>query len=348
VAAAVNEKSAQVRWSSVLGFALLLAPGFVLRTPNPSASALQSVSESEVVELVERDFAAWLSNRTGPGRAEVVASPDLAASLIYHGDVRAVGTPYAENRDGMLVTLRIVGSTSQDENIALIQRRKITHIVLASWDPLIDQFVQLESKGAKNTLVALMQNWLPPRWLRPIPYMLPQIPGFENQSIVVFEVVELQENSVALCGLAEYFLETQQAVLAAKAAEALGQLFSEDLGASIVRMEINMALGEEAKARSIYTTLQTQLANGGADGLTFDQRVSLAILLAQGSRLDQAKPIVERCMSEIDEQRLRSLTTVPLYRFQVLAKNFGFEFPDRHLQDLARTLLPPEMRNHLQ
>lgn len=330
-------------WSALTATAII--PGFFVLSP--ARSATESVSESEVESLIERDLAHWLANRTGAGRAAIIASPDLAASLAFSGGLRALGSPYFENRDGLSASLRIAGSTSQDEAYALIQRRNVTHIVLASWDPSLERLAELGGDKEHKSLVSLLHRWQPPRWLKPIPYQMPQIPGFEGQSVVVFEVVELQDNPVALSHLAEYFVETGQTDLAAAAASALARLFPDDLGATVARIQATAAIGDQRGANETFKILEQQLSVDSAQALPWDRRVMLAIVLAEAKRYDDARTQLQHCLDEMDESRLRSLSTVSLYRCQKLIKAFGLTIPDKGLEKLSRSLLPQEMRSAL-
>jgi hypothetical protein len=332
------------RWLWVGGIALSAALGAVLLIPR---GATASVSEAEVEGLIERDLAHWLAQRAGGDRPAILASPNLSASLAFKGGLRALGSPYSENSTGLNLSFRIASATSQDEALALVQRHQITHVVLASWDPTLEQVAELSGDKEQKSLVALLHQWRPPRWLKPIPYRMPQIPGFEGQSVVVFEVVELQDNSVALSHLAEYFVETDQPELAASAGAALKRLFPDDLGATIARVQTAAAMGDQRAANDAFKVLEHQLAGEGVQSLPWDRRVSLAVVLAEARRYDQARAQLEQCLAEMDEPRLRSLTTVSVYHFEQLIKEFGLPMPDSRLRELSRSLLPPEMRKTL-
>jgi hypothetical protein len=326
-------------WSA--GLALAVLPGLSVLTP--SFGSIQSVSEPELESLIETDLAHWLARRTGAGRAAVLASPNLAASLAFEGGLHALGSPYPENRTGLDLSIRIAATTSQDEAYALVQRHQITHVVLASWDPSLEQLAHLGSEKDRQTLVGLLHRWLPPRWLRPVPYPLPQVQGFEGQSVLVFEVVELQDNALALSRLAEYFVETGRTDLAGRAAFALGRSFPDDLGAQAARVQAASAAGDQDEARAAFKSLEARLAADASPSLPWDRRISVAIVLAEAKRFDQARALLEQSLAEIDEPRLRSLTPLSLYRFEALTKALGLRITDPHLAELARALLPPEM-----
>jgi hypothetical protein len=336
-----------IRWAVSACVIVLFAPGLLLLIPRTSAKENAPVDAGDVTSLIERDLAQWISNRAGPGRATVLASPSLTSALIFHGGIRGVGTPYRENKAGVSTAIRIAGMTAQDETMALAQRIELTHIVLASWDPFLDNYTRLSSQQPDKSLVALLHGWTAPRWLRPIPYTLPNIPGFEQQSVKVFEVVELQDNATALSRLAECFLELRLPDYAASVSEALERSFPEDLGALVSRATIWNALGNTKGFTTAFDRLLPLLAKGGDGDLLFDRRVSLAIVLTEGKRLDLARHQVRQCVEEIDEEKLRSLTPAALYRLHLLMKAFDQPIVDPELKRLSLTLLPAEMSSQL-
>jgi hypothetical protein len=75
--------------------------------------------------------------------------------------------------------------------------------------------------------------------------------------------------------------------------------------------------------------------------------MSLAIALVQGGRADLARDQVERCLEQIDEARLRSLSTVSLFYLQRLGRAFDLRIVDPRLRALAIKLLPPDLRSQI-
>ncbi len=332
-------------WAGLVG--LISIPGIVQLVPARGSTTAESVTETEIVSLVERDLAHWLANRVGPDGATVFAPPGLTTSLYFHGGLRGVGTPYLENKDGLAAALHLAASTSADEAQVLIRNRKITHIIMPSWDPALNDYARLGSSQPEHTLVGLLHHWLPPRWLRAVPYHLPQIPGFENQSVAVFEVTDIQDNVTALSGLAEYFAEMAMGPQAAAVRRTLEQSFPNDLSSLVAQAQVSSALRDTAAFNRALNALVPHLAGDEAQALAWDRRVSLAIVLAEGKRTDASREQVERCLTEMDEPLMRSLSPVALYRLQVLAKAFGLEIVEPTLRRLAPALLPPEMRSAL-
>ena len=61
----------------------------------------------------------------------------------------------------------------------------------------------------------------------------------------------------------------------------------------------------------------------------------------------KAREQTRRCLDEIDEAKLRSLTTGSLYRLQVLGLTYGMGIADQRLRRFALDLLPAEMSSRL-
>lgn len=326
------------------GLVLLLLPGFVAAWPQPSAD--EALAPTEARALVERDLAQWLAGRSEPGTI-AFGPPALSASLCYYGGFRIVASPYPGNQNGLALAVRIAGTGSTDEAQALIQQRGIHYIVLPSWDDTLDRLARLGSETPERSLIALLRQWLPPRWLRPVAYQLPVIPGLEQDSLAVFEVVEPQENAIALSRLAEYFVETGRLDLAAAVGDSLEQSFAADAGAMIARARVALARGESRTLARIMPELLPAVADGRDEDLPWERRANLAVVLAQTKHPDLARPQVKFCLTEADTERLRSLGPVSLFRLLALARAFHLEFTDPHLRETALKLLPAEFQAQL-
>ena len=89
------------------------------------------------------------------------------------------------------------------------------------------------------------------------------------------------------------------------------------------------------------------LSNGGDRYLPWDRRISLATVLVRGGQIGLARDQMRRCMGDLNEGRLRSLSTASLYDLLVLAHAFGLEITDPRIRDLAVDLLPDNLRGSL-
>jgi hypothetical protein len=341
-AAATTDGLAALGVRAGLGF--LLLPAFGVAWPRPAST--DNLTPSEARALVERDLAQWLAMRTEPGTI-AFAPPSLSGSLCYYGGLRVVASPYAGNQDGLALAARIAGTPSTDEAQALIQRRGIQYIVLPFWDDSLERLAQAGSPTPERSLVALLRQWLPPRWLRPVAYQLPVIPGLEQDSLAVFEVVEPQENAIALSRLAEYFIETNRLPLAAEVADALEKSFAADAGAMIARAKVALARGDGRALARVMPELLPAVADGRDEDLSWERRANLALVLVQTKHPDLARAQLEFCLLEADAERLRSLGPVSLFRLLSFARNQHLKFADPELQAFALGLLPAEFQAQL-
>jgi hypothetical protein len=342
VAAEAPGGFATIGWRSGLG--LLLLPGLVAGWPTPNPD--NSLAPTEARALVERDIAQWLALRAEPG-AIAFAPPALSGSLCYYGGLRVVASPYPGNQDGLTLAVRIAATTATDEAQALLQRRGIQYVVLPSWDDTLDRLARAQAEAPDRGFVALLRQWLPPRWLRPVAYQMPVIPGLERDSVAVFEVVEPQENVTALSRLAEYFVETGRLDLAAAVGDTLEQSFAADAGAMIARAKVALARGETRTLARIMPELLPAIADGRDEDLPWERRANLAVVLAQTKHPDLARHQVEFCLQEADAERLRSLGPVSLFRLLTLARAYRLDFADPALRPLAMGLLPAEFQAQL-
>ena len=344
----VVSRSTRWRWSVVM--ALVVLPGLVQLLPGKPANVRMILTTSEAEELIERHLAHWLARHAEEAGAVVYAPPHETTTLCFYGGLRGVGTFAAENRAGFGATLMIAGMNTMGEVQALIQIRGIRYIIVPSWDPFFDEFANLyldkRFAGRTSFLIAGLRRWNLPVWLRPLPYQMPEISGFEGQSALVFEVVDDQSPAVATSRLAEYLVETGRLDQAAAVGEELRR-FPGDIGALAARAQVQGARGDAAGLAQTVDLVRSRLANGADRFLPWDRRVSLAIVLAQGAQIEPAREQLRRCLTELDEKRLRFLTAGSLYNLQVLSRALELPIADPRLRKLAVALLPAELSGRL-
>jgi hypothetical protein len=337
--------SAARRAGSLAALALALIAGVGITIAPRTIRRNAPLQEHDVTSLIERDLGHWLSARSGASKPIVLASPNTSAALGFFGGFRTLASPYPENRDGTAAALRIASSTLQDEAQAMAEKRKITHVVLTSWDTFLDEYAHAATQGASNSFVALCRQYLAPRWLRPIAYPLPEIPG-EERAVIVYQVVELQEQVVALSRLAEYFVDMGMLENAGAVAATLEEHFPEDLGSLIARAQVAVAIDNPDRFRSAMGAALASLQSDAGEALLYDQRIALALMLAQGESFDLARQQAERCIEEASEENIRIVSPMNLFRFLGLIKAMGLSLdPASHQAALRR--VPGEMRGHL-
>lgn len=326
------------------GAAIAAVPGFLALAPSRVDAADLQLTPLERQGLAERAFAHWLAHRRGPEGAIVLAPPNLTVSLFYHGGLKGLGSPYRENEEGFRASIRLAGAVHADESHALARQRGVTHIVLPSWDNFLIEYARLGGAQVGETFVGLLQSWLPPRWLRPTPYYLPKLPGFENEQVFVFEQTDIQDNATALSRLAEYFLDMGQVDLAAQVAQSLAHEYAGDLGAQVAKARIEIVRRDRAALTKTLESIAAAVNEGSDETLLWDRRVSLSLVLAAGGRMPLAKVQAERAFYDMTEPDLRALPEATLFQFLSLGKTLGLAIEDPELNTLARSLLPSQLR----
>lgn len=335
------------RWLWIGGTAVVLVFGTVRLLPAGRGPADNTLTLAEAQGIMERDLAHWLARRAGGRQPPIVhAPPALTTTLAYYGGIRGLGSLSWESQEGLAVAVRIAISTSRDEALALLRRRGVSHVVLASWDGFFDAYTRASSMQVGELFYVGLNRWRLPPWLRPVPYQGPKIPGLENRAVRILEVVDDQDEPLAAARLTEYFIELGQLDNAQATRPGLLR-YPADLGVLVARAQLEIALQDGAAFTAVFDPLVSRLAGGADRNLNWERRVSLAVVLAKGQRLDLARGQVQRCLAEANEARLRSLTTNSLFYLLALNKNLGLSFADSRLQALALSLLPAELQQSL-
>lgn len=306
----------------------------------------ETVSPNEVQALIERDLAWWLARQAPEPAAVVLAPPELTVSLTYFGGLRGLGTPYPENEDGFRAALRLSAATSAAEGQALAESRRVRYIVIPSWDDYLDEYARVGAERPENSLVAQLHRWLAPRWLRPVPYLIPHVEGLPETSVAIFEVVEVQDNPTALARLGEYFVQTGHMSQAAQLAATLKERFAAEPAAWIARAQIAWARRDALAFGEALSGAKRMIEEGAAEALPWDLRVRLALVLASGREHALARDEAQRCLSEMDATLPRTLSNLTLRQFLDLLGSLGLEIADPDLRRTAESLLPAELRQH--
>lgn len=338
----------QWAWATAVGFILSLTPGLnqILKA-NPADASL---SGPDFESYIERDLGHWLNQHSTKSPA-ILAPPRVTSGLCFYGGLTGLSTFDRENQAGTSAAIRIVSASSLEEAFTLVDARKLTHIVIPFWDSHLNTYLQLGlGKEAANdrletSFLAVLQRWQIPPWLRALPYRLPPGQGV-NGPIIIFEIVDEQPPAVADARLVEYFMEMDLMDKAREQAKTLVK-YPNDWGALAMACTIAAATNDKAGLEIAREKLFSAVERPERRRLVWDRRVSLAIALAQQKRPDLARPQIEKCLAEISTDNLRSLTTVSLYRFNLLCKTYGQEISDPGLKALSRSLLRPDLRARL-
>jgi len=345
---AVHPRSGRWLWTGLA--ALLAIPGVMQLWPSRIAKADGKLTSAEAQELIERDLAHWLARHADNKGAIVYAPPNETATLSFYGGLRGLGTFNVDNDEGLRATVTIASVTSLPEAQVLMQARKINYIVIPSWDPFFDDYARLFLVKAQSSrssiLIPELRRLNLPRWLRPVPFQMLGIDGYEEQSVLIFEVVDEQSPAVAMSRLAEYLVETGDLQRAASVEQDLRR-FPGDVGALAARAQVESARDDTASFNQSVELMLARLSGGADRYLPWDRRVSLAIDLARADRIDPARTQLHRCLVQMDEKKARSLSTGSLFNLLFLSHALGDPIADPKLQTYVLGLLPPKMRERL-
>lgn len=345
---AASVENRTVRWACACATLAFVIPGVVQLVPRPGSRAGQILASAEAELLIERDLAHWLAKRSGETGAVVYAPPRVTTSLWFYGGLRGIGTLSPDNRIGLGATVMIAGVTTMSEAQVLLEGREVRYLIVPSWDPFFDEYAQLYL--AKNfnrwesVLIPSLRQWKLPPWLRPLPYQIPKIGGFENQRVLIFELVEEQNPALATSRLAEYLIEMGELEQAAAMGGDLRK-YPWDIGALAARAQIEVTRGDTTALTQTLESLQRRLSGNADRFLPWDRRVSVSIVLARVKQFEAARQQVERCLDQCDAAKLRLLTTGSLYNFLVLCQAFDLQFKDAGLREIAIGLLPSGLRD---
>lgn len=307
---------------------LLLAPGMWLTQVAPFVKSREGLTAREAQSLAERDLAHWLVRRGGPPGAVVLAPPETTVSLIYHGGLSGLGTPFGENSAGFGAAVRLAAATSADEAEALARQRTLAYIAMPTWDTFLDEYARLGTNVVEHSLIGTLHAWLPPRWLEPLPYHLPQLPALRGERAVVFEVTEVQDMATSWSRLAEYFVEMGDLGLASELCRTLAEMHAEDLG-GLVAVALNEAAHNQ---RFLLTrtldTIEARIQEGADEGLPWDRRASLAIALSFGERDESARNQAQLCLDSATALDVRRLSDAKFATFVALCRRLGLAVED--------------------
>jgi len=339
---------ARSRRTMAILLAVVLLPSLLRLVPVSLPSAAGRLTNADERSLTERDLGYWLNKRVDDYRSVVLAPPEIVPALYYFGGVRGIGSPYQGNQEGFGAAVRIAATNSTDEAEALATQRELSHIVMPSWDDFLYRYAELGSAQPDRSIIAMLDNWLPPRWLRAVHHPLPEIEGFLGASAIVFEVVDVQDNATALSRLGEYFIESGRLELAQAIAVTLEQSFPSDLGGLVARAQVAVALTNRAEFQRAMDAILPYLEDARDGDLLWDRRVNLTNLLLLGQQDEFAREQLQYCMDEVDEYLLRTVTPPTLYRFMILANTLDEPFPEDYLREEALRQLPTELRTRLE
>lgn len=311
------------------------------------------ISFADLVGVASRDVAHRLRHRLGDRRGIVASGPTVTTSLIHHGGLDGVGTLYWENIEGLKAMADLFGAPSEGRALELIEQRGITHIVVFSWDPFVEEYARL-ARGLRahepvpadafglQLVLGFLETQSLPRWLRPIAYALPPDAAFQGHWVLIFEVAPEQTEEIALVRVAQFLMDKRMP----RGAESRLRLALErdprSLTASIVLASLQNALGRTEEFAATLELVRARLDR--TDDLDLGDRVELARVLALGGDTAEAAGQIDAALAIADERSLRQLRPAALRDLLDLADRLQVSASRPEAVRAAADLLSPDAR----
>ncbi len=331
-------------WSVACG--LLLVPGAVSAVRRTIAAG--DFTSEEIRLLAQRDVAHWLRQRAGNENVVVASAPDSSSKLIYQGGLSGLGTLYWENASGLKNAAALFAAPTAEAAQAIARRLGVTHVVFFSWDAFEFALVKLargqppESPLPTDSFIAkLLAEPMPPPWLQPLSFVLPEHTALEGQQIRIWEVTPDQTAPETAVHAANYYLEMGKPEVAERLAPVLAE-FRDDLAASVMLAGVASSSGNSAAFSAAMGRVNAQLSQAGS--LSLSDHVHLVVALAISQQLEPARDQLRSCVKKADERSLRHLTAGTLSDLLALCDAFHVDLPSPALKQLADNLVPPTRR----
>jgi hypothetical protein len=337
------------RWRGLA--VVVFLPGFFL-LPQPAGSRGEDpLAEHEVLALVERDLAHWLVHQHGREPTVVFTTPGLTEALAYYGNLKGIASYDPANDAGWAAAVRIASSGTATESTALLESRQVTHLLLPSWDPTLQRLAQQgrhlppDAPVPADSLVAKLEGWYIPPWLRLMPYHTPSDMGSGSYFVQVLAVQPETDDILTACRKADYLVEMGLADQARACRDEL-KLHPRSLPALASLAQVNQALGDRAGHDEALQTLLPYVSRRAGRTLTLDRRISLAALLIQAKQTDATRDQMQQCLAGLNADNLRELTTGEIVRLFAIADLLKMPV-DPKLRQLGLSLVPPTLRARL-
>ncbi|MDX2186477.1 MAG: hypothetical protein SFV32_06065 [Opitutaceae bacterium] len=297
--------------------------GIGLSQPIPWSFATQLTRE-EARAVVLQDLALWLNRRTEGEKAAILAPPLCSTTLRYHGAGNVVASMSLQNEAGIRAATTAFLASSFSSAAQPVFDRGITHVILPAWDTYFEERAAEAGLTPDEHVLSFLRNLRLPPWLRALPYQAPEISGMEQEPLLVLQVVEAQSELLAYTRIIDTFLELGDRQNALAVARELRR-FPGELAASVARAHVSWETGDANGAKLAVEEIVGRVKQGADRDLLLDRRVSLAIALARGKRLDLAKVQAERIANELDPETLGMLTDGAVINFMKLLGLVGIK-----------------------
>ena len=321
--------------------------------------------ELDLTQVVTRDVSERIRNRLGSEQGVVLSGPTTSTWMMYFGGFKGIGTLYWENVAGLEAAAAVYSARPLwDDAKPLIDKYKITHICMFSWDAFATEYARLgvgmrvpadndikaqieqNNKLAESFVIKLINHQVRmPNWLRLIPYHMPEHPMLRYAYVFLFEVVPTQTDLEADLRQAQYALQTGT-IPAINAAAGELQAILKDHPDYLPALITNALTIYSANRSDLFPAAVNAVLThlDQAKDLALEDRVDLSIVLSNGGQRNLALQQAAACLNQADEKGLRRLASNHLQvMLQLAAALPPGQFPQKTF-DLALSILPTTER----
>lgn len=244
------------RWLLILGIAGLILPSGAIEAARTLRKNINRklADPADLMQPVYRDIAAKLRANQPKGDIVLLASPDASNSISYYGGFSSLGTLYWENTEGLKAAAAIHCAERDDEALALIKARGVTHVVMVSQGNFIAEYFRLWRPTAppadveKTFAHRLLVQQQVPRWLRAIAYRAPIGNALPNFRVLLFQVIPDQTDLEACWYLARAQLELGNHDDAERLFRMAINLGNPEQRGQLLQIAADLAVGQRAPA----------------------------------------------------------------------------------------------------
>ena len=201
------------------------------------------LTPGQLLALLHRDMAKAILQNANGKPVVLLSSPSSSGMLSTLGGFKTIGTVYWENVDGLKSAAQMLNAQSEEEALAMLKERGVTHISLMTWANFIHPYFQIlypnsvAGKSLENSFgYRALFNKMIPQWARPIPYPPNFLTNALNQDVLMLEIVPDQTREEAEFHLARFLRISEGNPVAAEIM--LKGILDRSPSSNVVRIEL--------------------------------------------------------------------------------------------------------------
>jgi tetratricopeptide (TPR) repeat protein len=296
-------------------------------------------------QIITRDVSYRLRQRQGAEPGVVLSGPTTTTWMEFFGGFEGLGSTDTEDSEGVKAAAAVYSAPTDDAALALVQKFGVTTLAIFSWDPFAEEYDKLAHGLSPNSpapppgfVSQLLKTGRWPRWLRPVPYVLPDEKQLKGQYVMLGEVDPEQTAEEAAAGMGQYLLATNQPDQARKQLQSAIEKYPDYLPGWIALAGLQQKAGPADAAAKTIQHIRDNLPQAGA--LLFSDRIDLAEVFSKANDAAGAREQVQAALADADERGVRRLLPNELSEFVQDLRTLKLTEKRPEITRLAESLLP--------